>query len=388
MTAIYLDGHATTPIAPEAFEAMCHQAGRTGNPHAAHAAGLSAAAAVEQGRAQVAALIGAEPAEIVFTSGATEANNLAILGFARAARRAGSARATIVTSAIEHPSVSAPADLLKREGFRHVSVAVGRDGVVDRQAFAAAVRDAVVVSIGLANGEIGTIQPISQLTELAHAAGAIVHCDATQAVGRIPVDVFALDVDALSLSSHKMYGPAGIGALFVSSAVPFRPEPLLAGGGQEQGRRPGTVPTMLVAGFGAAAGLARRQLSADAEHGELLRRLFLETLGSIATGWSLNVQGMPRLPGSLNLRFDGVDGDSLVDQLAGSLDIATGSACSAGKVEPSHVLSAIGLNENEARSALRLYFHRYLDEDAVVNAAHTLSSAVSRFRLGAGEVVQ
>lgn len=388
MTPIYLDGHATTPIAPEALDAMFRQARHTGNPHAAHASGASAAAAVEQGRARVSALIGAEPSEIAFTSGATEANNLAILGFARAGRRAGGERRTIVTSTIEHPSVLGPAKLLEREGFRHSAVPVGRDGVIDRDAFTRAVEGAAVVSIGLANGEIGTIQPIAELAEIVHAAGAIFHCDATQAVGRIPVDVFALDVDALSLSSHKIYGPAGIGALFISSAAPFQPEPLVAGGGQERGRRPGTVPTMLVAGFEAAAELASKRLAEDAAHGERLRRTFLDTLDRAATGWTLNVELTDRLPGSLNIRFDGVDGDSLIDQLAGIVDIATGSACSAGKVEPSHVLTAIGLSEAVARSAIRLYFHRYLDEHAAIRAAIAISEAAKRFRLVAGEVIQ
>ena len=388
MTTIYLDGHATTPISPEALDAMFRQAEYAGNPHAAHASGARAAAAVEQGRKRVSALIGAEPSEIAFTSGATEANNLAILGFARAARLSGSERRTIVTSTIEHPSVIGPAKLLQREGFEHRVVPVARDGVVDRDAFSRAVQGATIVSIGLANGEIGTIQPIPELAEIAHAAGAIFHCDATQAVGRIPVDVFALDVDALSLSSHKIYGPPGIGALFISSAVPFQPEPLFVGGGQERGRRPGTVPTMLVAGFGAAAELAVRRLILDAAHGERLRRTFLEALDRAATGWTLNVEPAPRLPGSLNIRFNGVDGDSLVDQLAGVVDIATGSACSAGKVDPSHVLMAVGLEEEEARSAIRLYFHRYLEEDAAIVAATLLAEAAKRFRLVAGEVLQ
>jgi len=388
MTTIYLDGHATTPIAPEALDAMFNQAQRTGNPHAAHASGASAAAAVEQGRARVAALIGAEPSEITFTSGATEANNLAIIGFARAVRRAHRDRRTIVTSAIDHASVLGPAKLLEEEGFRHLAVPVNCDGTIDRGAFTRAVQDAAVVSIGLANGEIGTIQPIAELAEIARAAGAIFHCDATQAVGRITVDVFALDVDALSLSSHKMYGPGGIGALFVSSAVLLQPEPLFAGGGQEHGRRPGTVPAMLVAGFGAAAKLAMKRLEEDARHGERLRRTFLDVLDRAAIGWSLNVESNARLPGSLNIRIDGIEGDSLVDQLAGSVDIATGSACASGKIEPSHVLTAIGLSGQMARSAIRLYFHRYLDEDAAVRAAIALVDAVKRFRLVAGEVLQ
>lgn len=388
MTAIYLDGHATTPIAPEALDAMFRQAGRTGNPHAAHASGARAAAAVEQGRARVAALIGAEPSEIVFTSGATEANNLAILGFARAVSRANKDKRAIVTSAIEHPSVLGPAKLLEREGFRPVTVPVGRDGTIDRVSFARAVQDAAVVSIGLANGEIGTIQPIAELVDIAHTAGAIFHCDAAQAVGRIPVDAFELDVDALSVSSHKMYGPAGIGALFVSSAASVQPEAIFAGGGQEQGRRPGTVPAMLAAGFGAAAGLAPDRLLDDALHGERLRRIFLDALDRAAIGWSLNVESRARLPGSLSIRFHGVEGDSLVHQLAGVVDIATGSACASGKVEPSHVLMAIGLSEDEARAAIRVYFDRYLDESAAVRAADALAGAAERFRLVAGEVLQ
>lgn len=211
---------------------MLRQLAETGNPHAAHAAGQRAAVIVEEGRAAVAALIGAQPSELFFTSGATEANNLALLGLARSAARAGLTARTVVTSSIEHPSVLGPARMLEREGFRHVATPVGPDGVIDLAALAA-VPDALVVSVGLVNGELGTVQPIEQVAAIAHTAGAFVHCDGAQAVGRIPVDVFGLDVDALSMSSHKMYGPAGIGALFISSAATLRPEPLFVGGGQE-----------------------------------------------------------------------------------------------------------------------------------------------------------
>lgn len=387
MSAIHLDGHATTRVAPEAIEAMLRQLAETGNPHAAHAAGQRAAANVEDGRAAIAALIGAQPSELFFTSGATEANNLALLGIARSAARAGLAARTVVTSRIEHPSVLGPAAMLEREGFRHVSLAVGPDGVVDLSALAATA-DALIVSVGLVNGELGTVQPIEQVAEIARTLGALVHCDGAQAVGRIPVDVFALDVDALSISSHKMYGPAGIGALFLSSAAAIRPEPLFAGGGQESGLRPGTVPAFLVAGFAAAARLAKAQMADDAARAEQLRDAFLAALGEHGADWVINGAGGPRVPGSLNMRFDGVEGDSIVDQVAGTISIATGSACSSGKVEPSHALTAIGLSPDQARSSIRLYFDRYLNEGDVSAAAATIARAVRRFSVVAGEVVQ
>ena len=242
------------------------------------------------------------------------------------------------------------------------------------------------MSIGLANGEVGTVQPFRWIAERARAAGAIVHSDATQAAGRIAVDVLALDVDALSLSSHKLYGPPGIGALFVSAAVPVRPEPLFTGGGQEKGLRPGTVPAMLVAGFGAAA--AAQNLAVDAERAENWRDLFLSVLAAHGVRHVVNADAAVRLPGSLNLHFPGVDGDALIDQLAGVVDIATGSACSSGKVEPSHVLKEIGLDHAAARASIRLYFHRYLGDVAVRRAADAIADAVARFHLVAGEVIQ
>lgn len=386
MRVIHLDGHATTPVAPEAIDAMLRQLAETGNPHAAHAAGQRAAVIVEEGRAAVAALIGAQPSELFFTSGATEANNLALLGLARSAARAGLTARTVITSLIEHPSVLGPARMLEREGFRHVATPVGPDGVIDLAALAA-VPDALIVSVGLVNGELGTVQPIEQVAAIAHTAGAFVHCDGAQAVGRIPVDVFGLDVDALSMSSHKMYGPAGIGALFISSAATLRPEPLFVGGGQEGGLRPGTVPAVLVAGFAAAAKLASAKMADDAAHVELLRGAFLTMLREENLDFQINAVG-PRVPGSLNLRFDGVEGDSLVDQVADRISIATGSACSSGKVEPSQVLTAIGLSRDEARSSIRLYFDRYLNHSDVRAAAATIANAVRRFSVVAGEVVQ
>lgn len=386
MNAIHLDGHATTAVAPEAIEAMLRQLAETGNPHAAHAAGQRAAANVEDGRASIAELIGAQPSELFFTSGATEANNLALLGMARSAARAGLAARTVVTSQIEHPSVLGPAKMLEREGFRHVSLPVGPDGVVDLAALAATA-DALIVSVGLVNGELGTVQPIEQVVTIARTLGALVHCDGAQAVGRIPVDVFALDIDALSMSSHKMYGPAGIGALFISSAAVVRPEPLFAGGGQESGLRPGTVPAFLVAGFAAAARLAKVQMAEDASRAERLREAFLSALDEQGADWTINTTG-PRVPGSLNMRFDGVEGDSIVDQVADAISIATGSACSAGKVEPSHALTAIGLSPAQARSTIRLYFDRYLNEEDVGAAAAVIARAVRRFSVVAGEVVQ
>ncbi|HXH51954.1 MAG TPA: cysteine desulfurase family protein [Sphingomicrobium sp.] len=389
MTSIYLDAHANARLAPEAMEAMSRAYAQPGNPHAANAAGLRASSIVEQARAQVASLISAAPSEIIFTSGATEANNLAIIGLSRAAASAGDRRRTIATSAVEHASVTEAAKALVREGFRHVILPVDSSGKVSVRALTnlADGGDLLLVSVTAADGEIGRIQPIADIGKAAHFAGAIVHSDASQSAGRVGVDVDHMDVDALSISSHKMHGPAGIGALYINPAI-VRPEPLLHGGGQERGIRPGTIPVALACGFGAAAAVAQSRKVADRVHCTALVEQFEAMLRARSVSFRVNGEREQRLPGSLNIRFGGVDGDSVIDALGENLAVSTGSACSSGKLEGSHVLRAIGLSEEEARSSVRLCFDRYNTPEEAAMAAESIAAVVKRFGIAAGEFVQ
>lgn len=389
MSGIYLDSHANARLAPEALDAMVRAYQRPGNPHAANAAGLYASSIVELARGQIASLIGAAASEVVFTSGATEANNLAIIGLARAAANAGDARRTIATSALEHPSVTEAAKALVREGFTHITLPVEGSGRLSIDALVSVVDagDLLLVSVTAADGEIGAIQPLADIANLANSAGAIMHSDASQAAGRIKLDVEELGVDALSLSSHKLHGPAGVGALYISAAV-GRPEPLLHGGGQERGLRPGTIPAALAAGFGAASALAESRKREDHAHCATLADAFERDLRERSVSYELNGARELRLPGSLNIRLQGVDGDSVVDALGENLTVSTGSACSSGKIESSHILRAIGLTEEEARSSIRLCFDRYNTIAEAAKAAESIAAIVTRFGIAAGEFVQ
>lgn len=385
---IFLDHFSTTPLAPEALTAMQAAWSFAANPHSAHLAGQQAATLVEAARRDIADLIGASAPEITFTSGATEANNLAILGAARAAIRAGSPRRTIVVTAIEHRSVLEPTIALEREGLRCVIAPVGIDGAVDLGALAGLMDDdTLLVCVMAANNETGILQPLEAVLALAHTAGAQVHCDAAQAVGKIPLDVFALAVDTMSLSAHKLYGPTGVGALYVSAAALIRPEPILFGGGQEQGLRPGTLPTALVAGFGAAARLASERVAADAEHGELLARRFLNRLAGRQVKVIRNGAG-PHLPGSLNIAFPTLDADELASRIVNEISVSTGSACTAGQIHDSYVLKAMSLSPNEVRSSIRIFFGRYNSIHDVDIAVDTLAAATAKMAIEAGGAVQ
>jgi cysteine desulfurase len=388
VTAIYLDHFATTPLAPEALAAMQAAWGFAGNPHSAHLAGQRAAALVEAARQHIADLVGAGAAEITFTSGATEANNLAILGAARAARRAGSRRRTIVVTAIEHRSVLEPVLALEGEGFRCVVAPVGPEGAVDLGALAGLVDDdTLVVCVMAANNETGILQPVAEIVALAHSAGAQVHCDGAQAVGKTPLDVFALAVDTMSISSHKLYGPAGVGALYVSAAAMARPEPITYGGGQEQGLRPGTLPAALAAGFGAAARLAGDRLAADAEHGASLEARFLAHLAKCQVRLIRNGTGQ-HLPGSLNIAFLGLDADEFVARASSEVSISTGSACSSGEIHDSEVLKAMNISSNDARSSVRIFFGRYNSIHDADVAADVLATLAAKMAIEAGRIVQ
>jgi len=368
---IYLDYQATTPLAPEARAAMAPwlDAG-FGNPHSPHRLGREAAAAVEHARDQVAALLDPVAGRLLFTSGATEAVNWAIKGsFANAPAE----RRRIVTIATEHACVLDTVAWLEQLGADVVVLPVGRDGLVDLAAAAAAIGPTTaLVAAMLVNNEIGVVQPIAEIGALARAAGAVMLCDAVQGFGRIPVPVDACDL--IAISAHKIHGPKGIGALWLRHG--FDPAPLMHGGGQEGGLRSGTLAPALCAGFGAAAALARKRVAADAAHIAALAERFRTALGD---DWRLNGAAHPRWPGNLNLRQEGVDAAGLISELRG-LAFSAGSACASGSGRPSHVLKAIGLSTAEARASIRLGFGRYTTAAEIDAAAAMLNQAVAEQR--------
>lgn len=351
---IYLDHHATTPCDPLVLDAMLpYFTAQFGNPSSAHAAGARTADAVQLAREQVAALVGAQPGEVIFTSGATEANNLALLGYARAARTT-SSRRRIVISAIEHKAIMNPAKQLAREGFEIIILPVDAQGTVNLAAAAEAITaDTLLISIHAANSEVGTIQPIAKLAELAHAAGALLHTDAAQAVGKIPVDMLAWGADMLSISGHKLYGPQGVGALIVRHPRRTQLESLGYGGGQERGWRPGTLNVPGIVGLGAACALSAKLLPEESLRLATLRDEF-ETMVLAAT---LNAyrNGNPhaRLPHNTSLTFPGIEADALLARLP-NICLSTGSACDAGTIEPSATLLALGLTRDDARATIRV----------------------------------
>lgn len=372
---IYLDNQATTPCDPRVLEAMWPWfAGQAANPHSVeHEAGRAAAAAVAAARAEVAALIGAEPREILFTSGATEANNLAIKGTARFAGPSGSRR--LITAATEHKCVLESVRDLAAEGFDPIILPVRHDGAVDPDVLNGALgTPALLVSVMAANNETGFLADIAALSALAHAAGARFHTDLAQAAGKIPLDVNALGIDLASLSAHKLYGPAGIGALYVRHRPRMRLAPLVSGGGQERGLRAGTVPTALAVGFGTACALARAALHDEPARIATLRDRLLTGLRSRISDLSINGPLDRRLPGNLSLRFPGVPAIDLIAACP-KLAVSTGSACTSTDVAPSHVLTALGLPPAEAATTLRLSIGRFTSPADIDNAVHLLADA-------------
>ncbi|MBC6404427.1 MAG: aminotransferase class V-fold PLP-dependent enzyme [Rhodospirillales bacterium] len=380
---IYLDFQATAPCDPAVVEAMLpYFTGRFGNPHSVeHAFGWQAEEAVEEARAALAALIGAEAREIVFTSGATEANNLAIKGAARFRRRQG--RTKVVTLASEHKCVLESVRSLAEEGFEAVFLPVRPDGSADLERLAGAVDETTaLVSVMAANNEIGTLQPLAEIAGIVHAQGAWLHSDAAQAAGKVTLNVRDPDLDLVSISGHKMYGPKGIGALFVRRRPRVRLEPLFSGGGQERGLRSGTLAPPLCVGLGKAAALCGQVLEEEtARLWGLQRRL----RGALRAGLpALRFNGHPqrRLPGNLNVTFPGVDAQALLRAVP-QLALSTGSACSSASVEPSYVLRAIGLDEAAARASVRIGLGRTTTQDDVDRAAALLIAAASALQAAA-----
>lgn len=373
MMPVYLDYGATTPLDPRVAAAMePWGVEKFGNPHSAHRWGYEAAAAVALAREQVAWLIGAAPERVQFTSGATESVNWALKGVLTAP---GQRRNRIVTVATEHSCVLETARYLERLGATLTVLPVGDDGLVDLNDVEAAVSgdDVALVSTMLVNNEIGVIQPITDIAGIAHRHGALMHCDAAQGFGKVPIDVAALGVDLLSVTAHKCYGPKGVGALYIRDGVEL--EPLLHGGGQEDGRS-GTLPTALCVGLGAAAALAdlaTGEAQARALRDRLLRQLDFD--------YRINGALDPRWPGNLNFEVLGIAGDRLLSSLRG-IAVSSGSACAAQSGRPSHVLLALGRSPQAARASLRLGWGRFTTDADIDTAAAELNSVVARLKAG------
>jgi cysteine desulfurase len=376
---IYLDHNATTPLDPRVLEAMTPVLRDTfGNASSLHWYGQQARAALDHARAEVAALIGASPSEVVFTASGTEADNLALQGLARAAREP---RRKVLYGAVEHHAVLNTAKALAEDGWPVEAVRVDADGRLDLADLEARLDDrTAVVAVMLANNETGVVQPIAEVVRLARARGASVHCDAVQAAGKLPLDVRALDVDTLALSAHKIYGPKGAGALFVKRNTKMRA--LLRGGAQERNRRAGTENVAGIVGFGRAARLAREEGAADAARLAVLRDR-LETLLADGAGARPNGGG-PRVANTANLSFDGVEAESLLMALdLAGVAVSTGAACAAGAVEPSHVLRAMGLRPERVQGSLRFSLGRATTAEEVERASGLVVEAVSRQRAAA-----
>ncbi len=375
---IYLDHNATTPPAPPVVDAVARAMHELfGNPSSVHAFGQDARAALDAARADVAALVGAASAEVVFTGGGTEAINFAIRGAATALEA--SERREIIASSIEHEAVLQTGRALSRRGWTLTLLPVGASGIVDPAALEAVVSNrTALVSIMLANNEIGTVQPIARLAQIAHERGAIVHCDAVQAAGKIPIDVHALGVDLLSLSGHKFYGPKGTGALWIRRGT--RLAPLLTGGRQERNRRAGTENLPGLVGLGVAANLAREGVADARRLSELRDRLEHGVLERVP-GSAVNGAREPRVPNTTNISFERVEAESLLIALdLEGIAVSTGSACSSGTLEPSHVLKAMGLGSSRAQSSLRFSLGTSNTDEQVDRVLDVLPGAVDKLR--------
>jgi len=375
---IYLDYNSTTPVDRAVLDAMLpYFADNFGNASSIHSSGQRGRSAVDAARDSVAALIGAKTAEIIFTSGGTEADNLALFGSVAASNHS---RKHIITTAIEHHAVLNAAQALEKQGIDVTYVPVVASGIVDPQDVRRALRpETILISVMHANNELGTIQPIEEIGRIAAEADVYFHCDAVQSAGKLPLDVNRLGVDLLSISAHKIYGPKGVGALYVRAGTPL--EPQFHGGHHERDRRPGTENVPGIVGFGKAAELARVRLTTDSAQIESLRdRLEKMLLNSLA---SVRVNGdrSRRIPNTTNLVFTSAGGEALVIALdLQGVACSTGAACSSGAVEPSHVLLAIGLSPDEARSSLRFSLGRTTTAAEIDRAADIIPPTVERLR--------
>jgi cysteine desulfurase len=377
---IFMDNNSTTRVDPRVVEAMLpyftEHFGNAASRH--HAFGWKAAEAVERAREQVAAIIGAEAREIVFTSGATESNNLALKGAASMARGKGD---HIITAATEHKAVIDPCKRLEREGFRVTFLPVDEFGRVSVDQVADAMTErTILVSIMAANNEIGTLQPIRDIGRRCKERGVLFHCDAVQAVGKIPIDVEDAGIDLLSMSAHKLYGPKGTGALYVRRRNPHvRLDPILDGGGHERGMRSGTLAVPSIVGFGLACELCRQEMPTEAERlrdlRERLRQGIMDRLSDVFVNGHLT----ERLPGNINLSFAYVDGDAVLMAMK-NIAVSSGSACTSATIEPSYVLKALGVPDDLAHSSIRFGLGRFNTASEVDYAVGEVTEAVTRLR--------
>jgi cysteine desulfurase len=386
MQRVYLDYNATTPVDPQVLDAMLpYFSADFANASSIHTPGQRARSAVETAREQVAALIGAKPQEIVFTSGGTESDNHAIFGVAQPllAVRLSSLQPGpphIITTAIEHEAVLNACQAAEKQGISATYISVDREGRVDPESVRRAIRpETVLVTVMHANNELGTIQPLEEIGRIAKEHKIYFHADAVQSAGKIPIDVNALRVDLLSLSGHKFYAPKGVGALFVRSGTRLRQ--LLYGGHHQRGFRPGTENVAGIVGLGKAAELAHNSLASDAQRVSTLRDKLERGLLDRVPQVRVNGSGAPRTPNTTNLMFLGIDGEALVIALdLKGLACSVGAACSSGAVEPSHVLTAIGLSQEEAKSSLRFSLGRHTTQSEIDFALEVIPTTVAHLR--------
>ena len=379
---IFMDSQSTTPVDPRVLEAMIpYFTEKFGHPASRnHPFGWEAEGGVDKAREQIAMLIGArDPKEVVFTSGGTEAINLALKGVAEMYREKGN---HIVTTTIEQRATLDVCKRLERQGFEVTYVPVGREGLVDVEAIRAALTDkTILISVMFANNEIGTIQPVAELGKLAKEKGIIFHTDATQAVGKIPVDVEAMGIDLLSATAHMLYGPKGVGALYVRRKNPrVRLAPMVDGGGHERGMRSGTVPVPLVVGFGKAAEICGEVMGEESKRMAALRDRLQEQILSKVDEAYVNGHPTLRLPHNLNISFAYVEGESVLMGLNREAALASGSACTSATLEPSYVISALGVDSELAHSSIRFGLHRFSTEEEVDFVAGKTIEVIHRLR--------
>ena len=376
---VYLDNHATTQTDPRVVEAMLPYFNKSfGNPHSgSHYYGWEAADAVELARGQVADSIGASPEEIYFTSGATEANNIALKGATRFYREK---KNHIITCVTEHPCILDSAHDLASEGTRVTFLEVGSDGLIDLDNLKDAITDdTLLVSIMTVQNEIGTVQPIAEIGELCHQHEVLLHTDAAQALGKMSLDVKAMNVDLMSITGHKVYGPMGCGALYLTKKPRVKIKPLFSGGGQEKSIRPGTLPAPLCVGFGKTCELAAIEVEGEAKRLRQMRDELLTTLNNNLFGVHVNGGMKQRIPGNLNISVEGVDAESLMVSLP-DLAVSSGSACTSASAKASYVLDAIGLTTDLAESSLRIGLGRFTLQEEVNYAANRLIEEIRNIR--------
>ena len=380
-TPIYMDNHATTPVDPRVLEAMLpYFTEKFGNAASRnHAFGWESEAAVDNTREQIAKLIGASsPREVVFTSGATESDNLAIKGIAEAYKQKGN---QIITCVTEHKAVLDSCKVLDKHGYQITYLAVDRDGLVDLDRLHKAITDkTILISVMAANNEIGTLQPVKDIGRIAKARGILFHTDATQAVGKVPINVDEMGIDLLSLTAHKMYGPKGIGALYVRSNAPrVKLTPIIDGGGHERGMRSGTLNVPGIVGLGEACEIARKEMRAEGERLTALRERLKNGILNQLDEIYVNGHATKRLPGNMNISFAYVEGESLLMGLK-EIAVSTGSACTSASLEPSYVLRAIGVEEELAHTSIRFGLGRFNTDEEVDYTIQRVVEEVRRLR--------